>query len=117
MFGDPLSWTVSDPDHSIGEQRFLTIGVSSQGKTLVVSHTDRGIKTRIINARPATPSTKRSENSSGWLDTRFNWRTETTSITEIRREAAGDRTVPLKVGGRADTHVFTFHALSRSGSA
>ena len=39
----------------VDEQRFLTIGVSSQGKTLVVSHTDRGIKTRIINARPATP--------------------------------------------------------------
>jgi len=55
VFGDPLSWTFADPDHSVGEQRFLTIGVSSQGKTLVVSHTDRGIKTRIINARPATP--------------------------------------------------------------
>ena len=55
VFGDPLSWTFPDPDHSVDEQRFLTIGVSSQGKTLVVSHTDRGIKTRIINARPATP--------------------------------------------------------------
>jgi len=54
VFGDPLSWTFPDPDHSVGEQRFLTIGVSSLGKTLVVSHTDRGIKTRIINARPAT---------------------------------------------------------------
>lgn len=55
VFGDPLSWTFPDPDHSVGEQRFLTIGVSAQGKTLVVSHADRGIKTRIINARPATP--------------------------------------------------------------
>ena len=55
VFGDPLSWTFPDPDHSKGEQRFVTIGVSSYGKTLVVSHTDRGIKTRIINARPATP--------------------------------------------------------------
>jgi len=55
VFGDPLSWTFPDPDHSVSEQRFLTIGVSSQGKTLIVSHTDRGIKTRIINARPATP--------------------------------------------------------------
>lgn len=59
VFGDPLSWTFPDPDHSVGERRFLTIGVSSQGKTLVVSHTDRGIKTRIINARPATPHERR----------------------------------------------------------
>ena len=59
VFDDPLSWTFPDPDHSVGEQRFLTIGVSSQGRTLVVSHTDRGIKIRIINARPATPHERR----------------------------------------------------------
>lgn len=59
VFGDALSWTFPDPDHSVGEQRFLTIGVSSQGKTLVVSHTDRGIRTRIISARPATPHERR----------------------------------------------------------
>ena len=59
VFGDPLSWTFPDPDHSVGEERFLTIGISSQGRTLVVSHTDRGIKTRIISARPATPRERR----------------------------------------------------------
>ena len=59
VFGDPLAWTFPDVDHSVGEQRFLTIGVSSVGRTLVVSHTDRGIKTRIISVRPATPREKR----------------------------------------------------------
>ncbi|MDA0322991.1 MAG: BrnT family toxin [Verrucomicrobia bacterium] len=56
VFSDPLSWTFPDPDHSVNEERFLTIGRSSYQKTLVVSHTDRGTRTRIINARPATPS-------------------------------------------------------------
>jgi len=59
VFGDPLSWTFPDPDHSVGEERFLTIGVSSEGRTLVVSHADRGIKTRVISVRPATPRERR----------------------------------------------------------
>ena len=59
VFGDPLSWTFPDPDHSISEERFLTIGFSSQGRIVVVSHTDRGMKTRIISVRPATPREKR----------------------------------------------------------
>ena len=60
VFDDPLSWTFPDPDHSMDEERFLTIGLSSQGRTIVVSHTDRGIKTRIINARPATPHERKN---------------------------------------------------------
>ncbi len=59
VFGDPLSWTFPDPEHSVGEERFLTIGLSFPGRTLVVSHTDRGVKTRIINARLATPQERR----------------------------------------------------------
>ena len=54
IFGDPLALTVSDPDHSGDEDRFLTFGHPSGGNLLVVSHTDRGSKTRIIDARPAT---------------------------------------------------------------
>ena len=60
VFGDSLSWTFPDPDHSIREERFLTIGISYHGKTLVVSHTDRGIKTRIISVRTATPRERRN---------------------------------------------------------
>jgi hypothetical protein len=54
VFYDPLSATFDDPDHSKGEQRLITVGVSSQGRLLVVAHTERGNAVRIVNARPAT---------------------------------------------------------------
>lgn len=54
VFYDPLSATFDDMDHSIGEQRLITIGFSSQGHLLVVSHTERGDVLRIISARRAT---------------------------------------------------------------
>ncbi len=54
VFYDPLSITFDDPDHSEGENRFLTVGFSSQNRLLVVSHTERGVTIRIISARPAT---------------------------------------------------------------
>jgi hypothetical protein len=54
VFGDPLSVTIADPDHSEGEDRFVTIGVSFQARTLVVVHADRSDTIRIISARPAT---------------------------------------------------------------
>ena len=54
VFGDPLSMTYPDPDHSIGEYRFILIGISLSGKVLVVGHTDRDDRTRIIYARKAT---------------------------------------------------------------
>ena len=63
VFYDPLSATFADPDHSIEEDRLITIGYSSQGRLLIVSHTERGDATRIISARPATVSErKRHEN-------------------------------------------------------
>jgi len=54
IFGDPLSLTISDPDHSQDETRFISIGVSTNSKTIVVAHTDRADATRIISARVAT---------------------------------------------------------------
>ena len=54
VFYDPLSATFDDPDHSIGEHRYITIGFSSRSRLLVVGHTDREEIIRIINARPAT---------------------------------------------------------------
>jgi uncharacterized DUF497 family protein len=59
VFGDPLSWTFPDPDHSVGERRYLTFGQSSQGKTLIVSHTDRGKQLRLISARELTRRERR----------------------------------------------------------
>ncbi len=38
VFADPLSTSFPDPDHSEGEQRFLTIGVSQSGALLVIAH-------------------------------------------------------------------------------
>jgi uncharacterized protein len=54
VLGDPLSVTGYDPKHSIDEDRFLTLGVSSEGRLLLVSHTDRNDIVRIISARLAT---------------------------------------------------------------
>jgi uncharacterized DUF497 family protein len=53
-FGDPLSITIPDPDHSAGEERWLLVGQSNAGRLLVVAHTERGDEIRLINARPAT---------------------------------------------------------------
>jgi uncharacterized DUF497 family protein len=52
-FRDPLSTTGADPDHSANENRFVTFGVSTKGRLLVVSHTERGESIRIISARLA----------------------------------------------------------------
>jgi len=54
VFGDPLAITYADPEHSIGEYRFLTIGHSAQGRLIVVAHTDRDGKIRPISAREMT---------------------------------------------------------------
>lgn len=53
-FGDPLSITIADPDHSESEERFLLLGRSTGGRLLSVSHTERQDAIRIISARPAT---------------------------------------------------------------
>jgi len=54
VFGDSLAVTVSDPDHSVGEERFITIGQSSSGRLLVVCHIEQGDTIRIISARRPT---------------------------------------------------------------
>jgi hypothetical protein len=59
VFNDPLSVTFPDPDHSIGENRYVIIGISQFGQLLVVAHTDRGEKVRIISARKATRQERR----------------------------------------------------------
>ena len=54
VFRDPLSQTGEDPDHSVGEERFVTFGVSTNNRLLVVAHTEHGDTIRIIRARPMT---------------------------------------------------------------
>lgn len=59
VFDDSLSVTFPDPDHSVGESRYVIIGMSRLGQLLVVSHTDRENRTRIISARKATRQERR----------------------------------------------------------
>lgn len=54
VFGDSLAWTIDDPDHSSLEARYLTTGLSSKGRVLIVAHTYRARRIRIISARLAT---------------------------------------------------------------
>jgi uncharacterized DUF497 family protein len=53
-FGDPLSLTIPDPDHSLDEDRYVLIGESQMERLLVVAHTERSDTIRIISARLAT---------------------------------------------------------------
>lgn len=54
VFGDPLSVTIDDPEHSIEEERFITLGESNRLRILVVVSTEREGRIRIISARVAS---------------------------------------------------------------
>ena len=54
LFMDPDELAVYDPDHSLAEERFVSVGLSAAGQLLVVGYTERGSKIRLIFARPAT---------------------------------------------------------------
>jgi len=60
VFGDPLSDTFPNLDHSLEEQRFIIIGALESGKILVVARTDDGELVRIISAREATTGERKS---------------------------------------------------------
>ncbi len=59
VFLDPLALTYEDPDHSHEETREITIGISSRGRAVLVSHCWRGDRIRIISARKAMPREKK----------------------------------------------------------
>ena len=65
VFGDALSLTIDDPDHSVAEERFITLGVSHRQRLLVVAHTEREGRIRIISARQATPRERRHYEEEG----------------------------------------------------
>jgi len=54
VFLDRLALSGPDPDHSVGESRYITFGISRLGKLLSVSHTYRPGAIRIIMARRMT---------------------------------------------------------------
>lgn len=59
VFADDYSLTGTDPDHSVGEERFITFGMSQSGRLLVVSHTEQGDTIRIVSARRAMRSERK----------------------------------------------------------
>jgi uncharacterized DUF497 family protein len=59
VFSDPLSLTIPDLKHSTEENRFIITGFSNKQRQLVIAHTDRNDKIRIISARLATAGEKR----------------------------------------------------------
>ena len=59
VFADDYSLTGADPDHSVGEERFITFGMSQNGRLLVVSHTEQGDTIRIFSARRAMRSERK----------------------------------------------------------
>ena len=66
VFGDPLEIMIGDLDHSIDEYRFLSMGMSSLGRILVVSYAERTADfIRIISARAASAKERRQYEEGG----------------------------------------------------
>jgi hypothetical protein len=63
VFGDPLAVTIDDPDHSVDEFRFITMGHSRNQRLIVVVHTEREERIRIITAREANGRERRQYES------------------------------------------------------
>jgi uncharacterized DUF497 family protein len=59
-FGDPLSITIEDVDHSYDENRYILLGETVDHHLVIVVHTDRNGEIRIISARLATRKERRS---------------------------------------------------------
>jgi uncharacterized protein len=59
IFNDPLLLTFPDREHSNGEQRQLSIGLSTRGRVLIIVHTDRGNNIRLISGRKATANERK----------------------------------------------------------
>ncbi|MBA3071627.1 MAG: BrnT family toxin [Nitrospirae bacterium] len=58
-FRDTLSLTIYDPLHSEEEDRLVLIGSSFKNRLLVIVHTERENKIRIISARKATKNERK----------------------------------------------------------
>ena len=54
VFEDPLASTLPDDQHSLEENRFITVGMSFKHRLLFVVYTETTSGIRLIGARPAT---------------------------------------------------------------
>ena len=60
IFNDPRIATISDPDHSEQEERFVSLGMSFIQRLLSVIHTERAERSRLISARKTTKSERKT---------------------------------------------------------
>jgi uncharacterized DUF497 family protein len=54
VFADGGALVIPDPAHSVVEDRWLRLGISSLGRVLVVVYTERDGSIRLISARKAS---------------------------------------------------------------
>ncbi len=66
VFDDPMFITFLDEEHSIDEERYITIGVTKTNHLLLVAHADRLGQVRIISARKATKNEQRFYKEELW---------------------------------------------------
>jgi uncharacterized protein len=59
IFNDPFLLTFPDMDNSDDEERYISIGLSDRDRILVLIHTDRQGRIRIISCRKATTRERR----------------------------------------------------------
>jgi uncharacterized DUF497 family protein len=60
IFNDPEIATIFDPDHSEDEERYISIGTSVQGHLLVIVHTEREERIRLISCRKPTNAERKA---------------------------------------------------------
>jgi uncharacterized DUF497 family protein len=65
VFDDPMFITFLDEEHSIDEERYITIGSSNKGRLLLVAHAERSDRIRIISARKATKNEEKFYQEAG----------------------------------------------------
>lgn len=65
VFDDPILITVIDEEHSMDEERYITVGLSNKNRLLLVAHTKREDRIRIISARKATKNEEKFYEEAG----------------------------------------------------
>ena len=69
-FADPRSISIPDPAHSLTEERSLLLGETAQSRLIVVSHTTRGARIRLISARMASRNERKVYEAEGAPESR-----------------------------------------------
>jgi len=65
VFDDLQFISFLDEEHSAEEDRYITVGMSSKHRLLMVAHTERNGKIRIISARKATRNEEKFYHEAG----------------------------------------------------